>query len=122
MSGFRGYQRARISASNPESLGRCDRCSFVWNLKELRWQHYWQGPTLQNTMMLVCRDCLDIPNEQTRTVVMPPDPLPVLNPRIENYAQEIPNFFTTEVDEDTFISEDGLKFVTEDTLSADQIA
>ncbi len=114
--GFVGYQRARISARNPRSIARCDRCSFVWNLNTLRFQYYYQGPTLQNTGFLVCRDCLDLPNEQTRTIVLPPDPLPVLNPRIEDYAQEIPNFFVDEVSEDSFISEDGLHFVSEDTL------
>lgn len=121
MSGFWGYNRARVSARRPESLARCDRCSFVWNLRDLRFQSYYQGPTLQNTNVLVCPDCLDIPNEQTRTTIIPPDPVPLLNPRPENYAQEIPTFFVSEVDEDTFISEDGLKFVTEDTLSPSQI-
>ena len=112
MGGFWGYQRARVHARHPESLGRCDRCAAVWNLKTLRFQYYYQGPTLQNTFMLVCRDCLDIPNPQTRTIVIPPDPLPVLNPRIEAYAQEIASYLSTE-DDDVLTTEDGYPLITE---------
>lgn len=112
MGGFRGYQHARISARKPEALGRCDRCGWVRNLVDLKFQHYFQGPVLQNTYMLVCRDCLDTPNPQTRTIIIPPDPLPVLNPRIEDYASEIASWLSTEAD-DTIGTEDDDILVTE---------
>lgn len=110
MSGPWGYSHARISARNPESLGRCDRCGFTWNLKRLRFQYYWRGPDLKNTNFLVCPDCLDVPNENVRTIVLPPDPVPVLNPRIEDYAQETNNYFVTEDSETYFVAEDGVTF------------
>lgn len=112
MSGFWGYSRARISARNPQSLGRCDRCGFTWNLKELRWQYYWRGTTLENTNFLVCRDCLDVPNENVRTLILPPDPVPVLNPRIEDYVTETTSYIATE-SLIGWLTEDGNKIITE---------
>ena len=36
---------------------------------------------------MVCRDrCFDIPNEQLRTIILPPDPPPILNARVPNFA------------------------------------
>src|SRR4029077_19610984 len=115
MGGFWGYSRARVSARNPRSLGRCDRCGFIWNRDALSWQYYYRGPDLQNTNFLVCRDCLDVPNPQTRTIIIPPDPVPILNPRIENYTADITSYLSSE-DGDHFITEDGDTFITEDTL------
>lgn len=78
--------RARTSTTNPEAFGVCDRCGGWRNLNRLSFQYQWAGPQLQNTRLLVCRRCLDTPNEQLRTIVLPPDPLPVLNARPENWA------------------------------------
>lgn len=114
MAGFWGYTHARISARRPESLGRCDRCGFTYNLRALRWQYQWAGQQLINLNVLVCSTCLDVPNEQLRTLILPPDPVPVLNPRQENYDQETNNFFVTEDLENYFVSEDGVTlFITE---------
>jgi hypothetical protein len=41
---------------------------------------------LQNIKVLVCTvTCLDKPQEQFRTIILPPDPMPVLNARPEPY-------------------------------------
>jgi hypothetical protein len=69
-------------------LGVCDFCGFLYNLQNLRWQFEWIGPRLQNQRMLVCRTCNDKPQEQLRTIVLPPDPIPVFNARPENYVQD----------------------------------
>lgn len=45
------------------------------------WQMEWSGPRLQNTRLLVCCRCLDVPNEQFRTIFIGPDPVPVRDPR-----------------------------------------
>jgi len=45
--------------------------------------------------LLVCRRCLDKPQIQLRTIVIPPDPLPVINPRPEFYAVEVPSYVST---------------------------
>lgn len=81
---MRPHGRAHIDASNPRALGVCDFCGFLYNLQDLRWQFEWIGPRLTNQRMLVCRTCNDKPQEQLRTIVLPPDPIPVFNARPEN--------------------------------------
>jgi hypothetical protein len=54
---------------------------------QLQWQFdFQQGPRLFNLRILVCPECLDIPQENGRTIVLPPDPIPIQNPRPEAYA------------------------------------
>jgi hypothetical protein len=84
---MRAHGNAQISMRAPRALGICDRCGFMYNLNDLQWQWDWQqGPRLFNLRILVCEPCLDIPQESGRTIVLPPDPLPVINARPENYA------------------------------------
>jgi hypothetical protein len=52
----------------------------------LAFQMIWSGPVLRNSYLLVCQTCMDIPQEQSRSIVLPADPLPTRNPRPENYA------------------------------------
>lgn len=85
--------RARVSARRPEALAVCDRCGLTYNLVDLKWQFQWQGIELQNLRILVCDDCLDRPQIQLRTIILPPDPIPVLNPRPEPYQSEVPSNF-----------------------------
>lgn len=84
---MRPHGRAQISARAPRATAICDRCGFFYNHDELQWQWDWlQGPRLFNLRILVCRTCLDVPQENGRTIVLPPDPVPILNPRPENYV------------------------------------
>jgi hypothetical protein len=78
--------RARISSRNPQALGICDRCGLTYNHVNLNWQFDWRGSTLQNLRILVCRQCLDVPQEQQRAIVVPADPVPIMNARVENWA------------------------------------
>lgn len=82
---MRGYSHARISRRYPEALGVCDRCGRTTNHVKLNWQYDWVGPKIQNLRQLVCQTCLDTPFEPNRTIIIPPDPSPILNPRIEQY-------------------------------------
>jgi hypothetical protein len=71
----------------PRATAICDRCGFMYNHDQLQWQWDWQqGPRLFNLRILVCPTCLDIPQESGRTIDLPPDPVPIANPRPENYA------------------------------------
>jgi hypothetical protein len=84
---MRPHGNAQISAHAPRALGICDRCGSMYNHDELQWQWDWkQGPRLFNLRILVCRSCLDVPQESGRTIVLPPDPVPIANPRPENYV------------------------------------
>lgn len=59
---------------------------MLYNLERLRWQNDWRGTQLQNLRILVCTNtCLDIPQRQLGTIILPPDPMPLLNARPEQY-------------------------------------
>lgn len=88
--------RGIVNQKKPSALGVCDRCSFVYNLSRLNWQYQWEGVKLQNLRLLVCDTCLDRPQPQLKTIIIPPDPLPVFNPRPENYSETVPNYMATE--------------------------
>jgi hypothetical protein len=78
--------RARTSASAPQAHAICDRCGFRYNLVNLNWQFDWRGASLQNIKLLVCKSCYDEPQEQLRAIVIPADPVPVANPRIQDFV------------------------------------
>lgn len=85
---MRPQGRASINMDKPSALGICDRCGFRFNHYQLRWEFQWQGPRIQNRRFLVCAECWDKPQEQLRTIVLPPDPTPVLNARPENFVSD----------------------------------
>jgi len=78
--------RARTSAKNPQAHAICDRCGFRYNHVDLRWQFDWRGTSLQNIRLLVCNSCTDEAQQQLRAIVIPADPIPVVNPRIQDFA------------------------------------
>lgn len=79
------YGRAYVDPDAPDTIGICDRCANLWHLRDLQFQYEWQGPNYQNTFLRVCPDCMDIPNPNLRTIVLPPDPEPVYNVRVPNF-------------------------------------
>ena len=78
--------RARTSASNPQAHAICDRCGFRYNHVNLRWQYDWRGASMQNIRLLVCNTCYDVPQEQLRAIVVPADPVPVVNARTQDFV------------------------------------
>lgn len=54
----------------------------------MAWQREWTGPRLYNKRFLVHKDELDKPQEQFRSLVLPPDPIPIMNARPEPYAMD----------------------------------
>ena len=75
--------RARTSSRNPQAFGVCDRCAMWYNHNELKWQYDWGGASLINKRMLVCDRCYDTPQNQLRAIILPADPMPIVNPRTE---------------------------------------
>lgn len=104
--------RGRVSMNAPRALACCDRCNFTYNLSNLRWQYQWSGNQLQNLRLLCCDRCLDEPQIQLRSIVIPPDPIPVLNPRPEQYSDEVPSYFIT-ADGSRVITDDGSFIIME---------
>lgn len=92
---MRPHGRARVNAGNPEAFGICDRCSLLYNRKDLTWQFDWAGASLINKRILVCRTCNDEQQQQLRAIVLPADPVPIANPRIEPYARDSSDYRTT---------------------------
>lgn len=78
--------RARTSIKNPRAFGVCDRCALWYNHDSLQWQFDWAGASLMNKRILVCNSCYDNPQQQLRAIVLPADPMPIINPRTEPYA------------------------------------
>jgi len=94
---FHPTGRARVSRRSPQAHAICDLCGFRYLRSDLVWQYQWSGAKLQNLRLLVCtRTCQDVPQAQLKSIIIPPDPLPVLNPRPEQYAVEVPSFIATE--------------------------
>ena len=77
--------RARTSASNPQAHAICDRCGFRYNHRDLIWQTDYRGPVIQNLRILVCRTCLDKVQDQLRAIVLPIDPEPIMNARVQDF-------------------------------------
>ncbi len=78
-------RRTSTDPTAPEAWATDDRSGFVGNHKNLRWQFEWAGLKLINKRILVFEDQYDEPQRQLGTIILPPDPLPVMNARVEQY-------------------------------------
>lgn len=85
VSYYNKYGKAEVDPTNPRAFAVCDRCAIWTNLYKLKWQMQWNATQLFNTRFLVCEECYDTPQDQLRTVILPPDPQPVKNPRVEPF-------------------------------------
>lgn len=114
---MRIHQRVQIDSNAPEASAACDRCQFIWLLRDLQWQYDYRGMQLQNTNFLVCPTCLDIPNPQIKPILLPPDPEPVLNPRVFNYTNAEVDYIS-EQDGDHIVEEDDDPIITQENGDA----
>jgi hypothetical protein len=104
---WRPHGRATVDPNNPSNWATCDRCGFNYNQRDLQWQHDWRGNTMQNLHLLVCSRCLDTPSLWYRSIILPPDPTPIMNARPEAYTVDETDWRVTE-DQSAFrILEDG---------------
>ena len=78
-------RRARTNATAPEAWATSDRNGMIYNHPDLVWQHQWAGTQLINLRVLVGRDEYDTPNRQLGTIILPPDPVSVVQARPEPY-------------------------------------
>lgn len=81
-------RKARTDPSSPQAWATCDRCGCITNLVDLRWQFDWRGLSLENIRIFVCYDCEDEPQRQLGTLILPPDPVSVINARPEAYPSD----------------------------------
>lgn len=87
--------RAVTSSRNPRAHAICDRCGFRYNHDRLRFQYDWAGASMINKRILVCEKCYDVPQEQLRAIILPADPMPIINPRVENFVAAETNYRAT---------------------------
>jgi hypothetical protein len=80
--------KARTDVNNPRAFAVCDRCGQWRNHVDLQWQYDYRGRTLANLRILVCETCLDDPQPQLKPRIIPPDPLPIANARVESFAYD----------------------------------
>jgi hypothetical protein len=68
---------------------------MLYNHIDLRWQYDWAGASLINKRILVCAGCEDTPQEQLRAIVLPADPVPIINPRVQDFANDESDYLST---------------------------
>jgi len=103
---YRPHGRAQVSSSWPRAWATCDRCGCNTNLYRLNWQFDYRGPQIQNLRILVCERCEDKVQPQLKPVILPPDPVPVLNARPEPYTTDETDYRVTQDDEFRITQED----------------
>jgi hypothetical protein len=110
-----GY--ARVNARSPRAAGICDRCGFLYQHADLRFQFDYRGPSIQNLRLMVCRRCEDKPQPQLGGKLSQ-DPVPIRNARPEPFAiagvsYDGINYFTDENGMTEIIAEDGTAIIQE---------
>ncbi len=78
--------RALTDPSSPRGFAPCDRCGIWYNHHTLKSQHQWAGTTIIDIGVLCCDQCLDDLQPQLRTLILPPDPAPIINARVEPFS------------------------------------
>lgn len=84
--------RAQTSVKNPRAFAVCQRCGIWYNRDRLTFQFDWRGAQLQNLFILVCHQCLDVPQEQLRAITLPADPMPIFYPSVEDFTGDETNY------------------------------
>lgn len=110
---WRPHGHAHVDPDSPSAWGRCDRCGFIWNLKDLTWQYQFAGTGMVNLRLLVCEACLDVPQPQLQALILPPDPEPVFNARPEPYLLDEVDLLSTE-DQEPITTQDETEIVPND--------
>lgn len=85
-----------------------------YNLHKLNYQYQYAGADLINLRIRVCDICMDVPSQFLRTIIIPPDPVPVFDSRPENYVFDEIDYRVTE-ESDQRVTEAGLPRVVEST-------
>lgn len=79
-------RRASVNPTAPRAWRTSDRNGMVGTHAKMVWQYDWAGLELINKRILIHPDELDKPQRQLGTLILPPDPVPIMNARPEQYA------------------------------------
>lgn len=86
--------RARTNPSRPEAKAVCNRCGFWWQRNRLINQQEYRGAGLLPLQIFVCPPCLDRPQAQLKSIIIPSDPVPVTLPFPEPFVSDEINNLT----------------------------
>src|SRR6185312_417645 len=75
--------RSVTDAQKPRAFGVCDGCAEWYNRVDLKAQFEYRGNSLEDTGFRYCWRCLSEPQPQLKPIILPPDPVPIHNPRPE---------------------------------------
>lgn len=106
-------RHVRVSSTHPQAAAVCDRCGLWRNHVDLFRQCQWAGRQVVDTGFLVCRPCLDPLDPFDRARIIPPDGLPIRNPRPEPYANDAARTLVTEAGV-TITIETGVPLIVDD--------
>lgn len=75
-------QKVHVDPRDPKGVAMCDGCGFWVSYETLREQVDFRGGwTPEKTGLFVCATCDDVPQPYYQRQVLPPDPVPLRNPR-----------------------------------------
>lgn len=103
MGSFAPKGHAKLDPRSPLAFANCDCCGFLYRRVDLRAQTEWRGNKILPTGYLHCDTCWDRPNPTLRPIVLPPDPVPVNQPRKEADAK-LATFDETNIKWDTTLT------------------
>lgn len=109
----RPHGRARIDPEDPRRTGLCDVCGFLYTFEDLQPTREWAGTLTVPTGFLACPSCYTEPTPFLRTIIIPPDPPPVLDGRLISLNDDSEDFITWE-DGTTHVEEDNTTTVTKE--------
>ena len=78
--------RAKTDPNSPRAFAVCDYCGEWHNRLDLIDQAEWYGDVLQDTGYRACYRCISQPQPQLKPVILPEDPVPIVDPRVEVYS------------------------------------
>jgi hypothetical protein len=91
---MRPHGRAKIGQRRPEHTALCQRCGTLYNRSDLSAQFQYAGTGLIDTGFKVCPRCLDVPNQNERTLILPPDPSPILDALPDAFPMDMVSSWT----------------------------
>lgn len=109
-------RRTTLDINDPDPWATSDRSGFIGDHSKMMFQMQYAGSQLINTGLLVHPDEYDIPNEQFRTLVLPPDPDVLFNARPEPLVIDQTDWLTTGIrggDGDIIETQDSELLVTQ---------
>lgn len=117
---MRPHGRARVDLYKPQAFAVCDSCGFLHNHVDLKWQFEYAGLQLQNMRMLKCPKCLDIPQIQLQPIILPADPVPIMNARPQDYTTAETDWRVTQDDAIRITQDDKKRVVQSSATQAEE--